>query len=331
MTEVIIVIGNKIRSFCLGAEVSGTLDNVIDARNIVKEYNGKRVVKEISFCVKPRECFGLLGPNGAGKSSTVKMIYCFTSITAGTLLVLGMDVRTRPRDIKRRIGVVAQDNNLDPDLTVLENLLVYAGFFDIPARTALGKAEELLDFFDLTGYKKEKVDKLSGGMKRRLAIARALINSPEILVLDEPTTGLDPQARHLVWQRLRKLKENGVTLLLTTHYMEEASQLCDRIVFIDDGKILEEGPPHQLIKKHIGEQILEIGRGAELMEKIVFTAGDKIKGYMVIGDTLFIYPSDGQSLMEALRPLALQFSYQTMRYATLEDVFLKLTGKELAG
>lgn len=307
------------------------MDFVITAQDLVKAYNGKQAVREISFAVKPRECFGLLGPNGAGKSSTVKMIYCFSPVTSGTLTVLGLDVRKKARDIKRRIGVVAQDNNLDTDLTVLENLLVYASFFDMPAGPALSRSLELLDFFGLLDDQGKKVDSLSGGMKRRLTIARALINSPEILILDEPTTGLDPQARHLVWQRLRRLKEQGVTLLLTTHYMDEAAQLCDRLVIIDNGKILEEGFPRELVIKHVGDEVLEIGRGAEHLEDILEAGGPHVKGHMIIGDALFLYPSDGQALLEALRPLSRRFFHQMLRYATLEDVFLKLTGRGLAG
>jgi lipooligosaccharide transport system ATP-binding protein len=305
--------------------------SVISARGLVKEYNSKQAVKGIDFFVKARECFGLLGPNGAGKSSTVKMIYCFSPATAGTLQVLGMDVREKPGEIKKRIGVVAQENNLDTDLTVMENLLTYASFFDIPPGQTRRQAQELLDFFELSGCQEKKVDELSGGMKRRLTIARALINSPELLILDEPTTGLDPQARHLVWQRLRRLKEQGVTLLLTTHYMDEAAQLCDRLVIIDDGKILEEGYPGDLVAKHVGDEVLEIGRGAELLEDILKSGENNIKGHRIIGDTLFVYPTDGQVLIEKLRPLSRRFSHQLLRHATLEDVFLKLTGRGLAG
>lgn len=307
------------------------MEPVISARGLVKAYNGKQAVKAIHFQVQPRECFGLLGPNGAGKSSTVKMIYGFSPVTAGTLLVLGLDVGKKAREIKRKLGVVAQDNNLDPDLTVLDNLLVYASFFDISSRQALPRALELLDFFGLSEQQREKVDFLSGGMKRRLTIARALINSPEILLLDEPTTGLDPQARHLVWQRLRRLKDQGVTLLLTTHYMDEAAQLCDRLVIIDQGKILEEGYPQELVTRHVGDQVLEIGRGVETMPEILQAGRGYIIDHRSIGDTLFVYPSNGQALLEALRPCSGHFSHLSLRHATLEDVFLKLTGRGLAG
>jgi len=305
------------------------LDFVVCAENLVKEYSGKRAVNKINFNVRRRECFGLLGPNGAGKSSTVKMIYCFSEVTDGHLMVLGMDVGKNPRQIKKRLGVVPQENNLDPDLSVIDNLFVYAGFFGISAEKAAGRAEELLNFFGLHGQKHDKVDSLSGGMKRRLMIARALINSPEILILDEPTTGLDPKARHLVWQRLRRLREQDVTLILTTHYMDEAAQLCDRLVIIDNGNILEEGIPHELVKKHIGGEVLEIGKGAEILGEIIEAGGENAKRYDLIGNSLFLYPLDGQELMDSLRPLLRKFSHVMLRQATLEDVFLKLTGRGL--
>jgi lipooligosaccharide transport system ATP-binding protein len=305
------------------------LDLVITAENLVKKYNDKTAVKGIRFHVRQKECFGILGPNGAGKSSIAKMVYCFSPVTAGDLFVLGMDVKLKPREIKKRLGVVAQDNNLDTDLTILENLLVYGSFFNIPARQVADASIEILDFFALYDYRNEKVDKLSGGMKRRLTIARALINSPEILILDEPTTGLDPQARHLLWQKLRSLKERGVTLLLTTHYMDEAEHLCDRLIIMDEGTILEEGQPGDLVAKHIGNQVLEIGLGSAAADDILNTGGRLIRGYKTVGDMLFIYPSDGQALIETLSPLTSRFSRVMLRGANLEDVFLKLTGRGL--
>ena len=305
------------------------MEPVIAANGLVKKYNGKAAVKSINFSVKQGECFGILGPNGAGKSSIAKMIYCFSPVTQGDLFVLGMNVREKQRSIKERLGVVPQENNLDTDLTVIENLIVYGSFFKIPTRTVQEKSEEMLDFFELLDYRNEKVDKLSGGMKRRLTIARALINSPLILILDEPTTGLDPQARHLVWQRLRRLKEQGVTLLLTTHYMDEAEHLCDRLVVIDEGVILEEGQPKELVLKHIGNEVLEVGRGAEMVDEILKVGGTDIKGFKIVGDMLFIYPEDGQTLIDRLRPISDSFSHQMLRHANLEDVFLKLTGRGL--
>lgn len=313
------------------ARISGVflLDYVITAQNLVKKYNDKTAVKGINFQVRQRECFGILGPNGAGKSSTAKMIYCFSPVSAGELIVLGMNVMSKPREIKKRLGVVAQDNNLDTDLTVLENLLVYGSFFNIPSRQIAEASLEILEFFALSDYVNEKVDRLSGGMKRRLTIARALINSPEILILDEPTTGLDPQARHLLWQKLRSLKERGVTLLLTTHYMDEAEHLCDRLIIMDEGTILEEGRPGDLVAKHIGDQVLEIGLGTAKADEIVNTGGGLIRGYKYVGEMMFLYPSDGQALIEALRPLTHCFSRVMLRGANLEDVFLKLTGRGL--
>lgn len=302
---------------------------VICARDLVKAFNGKEVVKGISFSVRQGECFGLLGPNGAGKSSTVKMIYCFLPVTSGTLTVIGLDVQEKPREIKRKLGVVAQENNLDNELTVMGNLLVYASFFNLSKREAQLKAEELLAFFGLEEYQYKKVETLSGGMKRRLTIARALVNSPEILILDEPTTGLDPQARHLVWQRLRSLKERGVTLLLTTHYMDEAVQLCDRLIIIDMGRILEDGRPRDLIGRHVGETLLEIRGDTGVLDSILENGCAYLKGHMIVGDTILLYPTDGQALIQALRPVSDRFSHQALRPATLEDVFLKLTGRGL--
>lgn len=305
------------------------LDHVITADNLVKKYNDRTAVKGINFNVLHRECFGILGPNGAGKSSIAKMVYCFSPVTSGKLMVLGMDVSLKPREIKKRLGVVAQDNNLDSDLTILENLRVYGSFFNIPASQLAAASMETLEFFALLDYRHEKVDKLSGGMKRRLTIARALINSPEILILDEPTTGLDPQARHMLWQKLRSLKERGVTLLLTTHYMDEAEHLCDRLIIMDEGTILEEGRPGNLVTKHIGSHVLEIGLGDADPGEVLKCGGGLVRGYKKVGDMLFLYPNDGQALIDTLRPLSRSFSRVMLRGANLEDVFLKLTGRGL--
>ncbi|MDI6906110.1 MAG: ATP-binding cassette domain-containing protein [Thermoanaerobacterales bacterium] len=306
------------------------MENVIIAENLVKEYNGLRAVAGIDFAVRARECFGLLGPNGAGKTSTVRMIYAFSPVTAGKLTVLGMDVRTRPREIKRRLGVVPQENNLDPDLKVLDNLLVYAGFFGLPRALAAAKARELLAFFGLEGKAGVKVDKLSGGMKRRLIIARALINDPAIVILDEPTTGLDPQARHLVWQKLRRLKERGVTLVLTTHYLDEAAQLCDRLVIMDRGRILEEGAPAEMVSRHIGAEVLELGLGGRDPAPVAAALESLVRGYQVVGENLVLYPHEGKVLLNAVQALPWRFGHQLLRPATLEDVFLKLTGRGLS-
>ncbi len=314
------------------------MHEVVLAKNLVKQYADFTAVNKINFAVQPGECFGFLGPNGAGKSTTVRMIYCFSPITSGQLLVLGQDVQHSIRAIKARLGVVAQEDNLDPDLTVRQNLLVFASYFKIPKAEVAIRSDELLAFFDLTHKANTQVEELSGGMKRRLAIARALINRPELLILDEPTTGLDPQARHLVWQKLRSLKNQGVTLLLTTHYMDEATQLCDRLVIMNQGNILEEGQPKELIARHIGKEVLQLTLEVEQLncvrELLLKATSDwPINGQLVVGEALFLFTNQGETLAQLLRtqlqsqglapiPLAL-------RPATLEDVFLKLTGRGL--
>ena len=233
---------------------------IIEARGLYKEYSGYPAVKHIDFTVERAECFGFLGPNGAGKTTTMNMVQGYVTITGGTLRIFGMDVRGNERKIKARLGVVPQENNLDPDLSVIENLRVYARYFDIPKAEAQRRAESLLEMMSLSDKKDEKITKLSGGMKRRLMVARALINESDLIMLDEPTTGLDPQARHLIWQKLRALKREGRTMVLTTHYMEEAAHLCDRIVVMDEGKILALGTPAELIR-YIREG--ERGRAAD--------------------------------------------------------------------
>ena len=232
--------------------------NTIEAKELVKRFGLLTAVDQICFNVRERECFGFLGPNGAGKTSTMKMIYCASPVTAGSLRVLGLDVQTSARQIKARLGVVPQENNLDPDLPVRRNLLTYSRYFGLSVREAKKRTDQLLEELGLAGRANDKVDVLSGGMKRRLLIARGLINRPDLLILDEPTTGLDPQARHLIWQRLRQLKREGVTLLVTTHYMDEAAQLCDRIVVLDRGRILIEGNPAELVKCEVGEEVVEL-------------------------------------------------------------------------
>lgn len=303
---------------------------VITADGLVKEYkNGFRAVNGISFTVQKQECFGILGPNGAGKTTTARMIYGFSPVTAGKLTVLGLDVTRHARQIKARLGVVPQENNLDNDLEVLQNLLVYASFFRIPERISRSRALELLDFFGLADKQNARVEQLSGGMKRRLTIARALINDPEIIILDEPTTGLDPQARHLVWQRLRLLRDRGVTLILTTHYLEEASQLCDRLIIMDRGDILDEGAPDALVQRHIGNEVLEVGQGAAAADDLLRRFTGEINGHQVVGDNLVLYPQNGRELLARLQALPGEFSHFLLRPATLEDVFLKLTGRGL--
>lgn len=302
---------------------------IVIAKELQKNYGDFQAVKGIDFKIYSGQCFGILGPNGAGKTTTVSMLYCFLPVTAGKLEVLGMDVKNFPREIKRRLGVVPQENNLDLELTVLENLILYASYFDIKKSTAQTKALELLAFFNLLEKKDVDVDKLSGGMKRRLALARGLINSPELLILDEPTTGLDPEARHIIWQHLRLLKQQGLTIVLTTHYLEEASQLCDYLFIIDQGEIIEEGSPHALVEKHIGKHVIELELSEEKHNLLINEFQPNIKGHQLLGSTLFLYLCDeGQAMVSKLQQYPF-ISYQLLRPANLEDVFLKLTGKGL--
>jgi lipooligosaccharide transport system ATP-binding protein len=299
------------------------------ARNLKKSYNGFEAVKGVDFEVHPGECFGFLGPNGAGKTTTMKMIYGAVIPTDGKLEVAGLDVRRHEREIKRRIGVVPQENNLDDYLKVRENLLVYGRYYDLPRKLALQRADELLDFVQLTEKADSRVEQLSGGMKRRLLIARALINDPEIVVLDEPTTGLDPQARHLVWDRLRTLATEGKTLLLTTHYMEEAARLCDRLVIMEGGLIIAEGAPEQLVEEHVSPQVLEFRARPEDLERLrplVEAASDAVERS---GEALLAFTADGDGLMEEVRASGIEVDNTVYRRAGLEDVFLRLTGRRL--
>jgi len=308
-------------------------DYIISAGDLVKRFGDFEAVKGVSFAVSRGECFGLLGPNGAGKTSIVKMIYGFSPVTSGKLEVFGEDIMARARNIKARIGVVSQEDNLDPELSVRENLLVYAGYFRMKKDLAQKRADEILAFMDLRDKSGEVVEHLSGGLKRRLTIGRALINRPELLILDEPTTGLDPYARHLVWQRLRKLKESGTTMLLTTHYLEEASQLCDRLIIIHHGKILEEGTPRGLIEGYVGNEALELG--VDPLHRDLLTEGceDLIRARQTLGDDLVLFTDRGRELAERIseRAVSLDVSinYRRLRPANLEDVFLHLTGETL--
>jgi lipooligosaccharide transport system ATP-binding protein len=304
---------------------------IINARNLVKRYNGKAVVNSINFQVYRGECFGILGPNGAGKTTTVRMIYGLSRISDGELTVMGLIVGRHSREIRKHLGVVSQDNNLDPDLTVWENMKMFARYYGLQPGQIKGHLMHLLDLMDLTGSANARVETLSGGMKRRLAIARSLINNPKLLILDEPTTGLDPQARHLVWQQLRKIKEQQITILLTTHYLEEATKLCDRLVIMDQGQILEEGKPLALVEKHVGPQVLELGLKSDppvWQEMIMTRFPQLLKGSWLLGDTLHLYTGNGSRLLQELQEIDPPSHYHLLRAATLEDVFLKLTGKE---
>ena len=299
------------------------------ARNLKKSYDGFEAVKGVEFEVRRGECFGFLGPNGAGKTTTMKMIYGAVIPTSGELDVAGLDVRRSEREIKRRIGVVPQENNLDDELKVKENLLVYGRYYDLPRKLALQRADELLDFVQLTEKANSRVEQLSGGMKRRLLIARALINDPEIVVLDEPTTGLDPQARHLVWDRLRALTSEGKTLLLTTHYMEEAARLCDRLVIMEGGLIIAEGSPKELVEKYVSPQVVEFRaspRALDELRPLVEAAADAVERS---GEALVAFTADADALTEKVRESGTEVENIVQRQAGLEDVFLRLTGRRL--
>ena len=303
------------------------MNTLVSAKDLRKNYGSLTAVDGISFEIQEGECFGFLGPNGAGKTTTVKMIHCVSPVTSGTLIVNGLPAHINNRALKKMTGIIPQEITLDVDLTVYENLIIFAKFFDIPKREAKKRIAELLHFVELEAKRNSKISELSTGMKRRLLVARALLNHPKLIVADEPTTGLDPQARHLIWQRLRQLKSEGVTLILTTQYMEEAQQLCDRIVVMHQGKILKEGVPTKLVAEQIGREVVEVRVPKEEDERIVGQLAEFSSGHERVGDTLYFYCRDGQGLMKKLVELDLH-NYLT-RPATLEDVFLKLTGRSL--
>lgn len=297
---------------------------IIEARGLRKEFGALTAVDGISFSVMPGEVFGFLGPNGAGKTTTMKMIECVTPRTAGTLSVFSQDVDRDPGAIKRWLGVVPQETNLDPDFTCFENLIVYARYFGIPPREAAEKAEELLAFVQLSEKRDVAIEKLSGGMKRRLILARALVNSPRLLILDEPTIGLDPQARHLMWERLRTLQAMGNTIVLTTHYLEEAERLCNRLVIMDQGKILVEGSPLDLVRRYAGEEIVEVDHTPEA----VTCLQEMGARFEVYGDMVQAFSDKPKEV--ATRLLATCDPGRVfVRRGSLEDVFLSLTGRAL--
>lgn len=306
---------------------------IISAKGLRKDYGSFEAVRGVDFGVKPGECLGLLGPNGAGKSTIVKMIYGFTPKSSGELYVLGRNIDVELRAIKAGIGIVPQEDNLDPELTIWDNLLIYAGYFQIPHDIAVERVEEVLQFMELTEKKNEVVQSLSGGMKRRLTLGRALLNQPRLLILDEPTTGLDPYARHILWQRLRKLKEAGTTMLLTTHYLEEASQLCDRLVILYKGEIIEEGSPQHLIDKHVGKEVLELGIAPEQREALLAEAASLMNASQLLGDNVLLFTNEGEALSalvsEKEKTMGFSCYYRRLRPSTLEDVFFKLTGESL--
>jgi len=301
---------------------------VVRASGLRKLFGDVEAVRGISFIVAKRECFGFLGPNGAGKTTTMKMIGCVSPATSGVFSVFGLDPKRSLRQIKAKIGVVPQEPNLDDALPVEENLTVYARFFNVPSVLAKRRAEELLGFMELTEKRDSKVADLSGGMKRRLLISRALMSDPELLILDEPTTGLDPQARHLVWDKMFELKKRGVTQIVTTHYMDEAQQLCDRLVVMDRGLIMEEGSPTELIEKHIGREVLEMRLPSNLIDQIP-KDDSLIRGYDTYRDLLLLYSDDADTLLDRMKSKGVESDYASVRRSTLEDVFLKLTGRRL--
>ncbi|MFR9778755.1 ABC transporter ATP-binding protein [Micromonospora sp. MS34] len=302
---------------------------LIQARGLVKRFGGFTAVNGIDVEVRPGEAFGFLGPNGAGKSSTMRMIGCISPPSGGELRILGMDpVRDGPA-IRARLGVCPQLDSLDPELTVRENLTTYARYFGIPRRVARERAAELLDFVQLAERAESKVEPLSGGMKRRLTIARALVNNPEIVLLDEPTTGLDPQARHLVWERLFRLKQQGVTLVLTTHYMDEAEQLCDRLVVMDGGRIVAEGSPRALIEEHSTREVVELRFATESQETFAGKLDGLGERIEVLPDRILLYVADGDAAVADVAARGLVPASVLVRRSSLEDVFLHLTGRTL--
>jgi lipooligosaccharide transport system ATP-binding protein len=301
---------------------------LIHARGLVKQFGNLTAVDAIDFDVQRGEAFGFLGPNGAGKSSTMRMIGCVSPPTSGTLRILDLDPVQDGPEIRGRLGVVPQADTLDNELTVRENLVIYGRYFGLSRREVREKADELLAFVQLSERGDSKVEPLSGGMKRRLTIARSLVNDPEVLLLDEPTTGLDPQARHVVWDRLFRLKQRGVTLVLTTHYMDEAEQLCDRLVIMDRGSIAEEGSPAELIRRLSTREVVELRFADEAPHVEPETFDGRVARVEVLPDRVLLYTDDGDALVpsahETLHPQSV-----LVRRSTLEDVFLRLTGRTL--
>ncbi|HEV7526372.1 MAG TPA: ABC transporter ATP-binding protein [Acidimicrobiia bacterium] len=303
---------------------------MIEARALVKRFGSFVAVDGIDFEIAPGEAFGFLGPNGAGKTSTMRMIGCVSPRSAGELRVLGLDPAHDGPEIRSRLGVVPQEDNLDTELTVWDNLMIYGRYFDLPRAVIRERATELLEFVQLSDRRDSRVDPLSGGMKRRLTIARSLINRPEALLLDEPTTGLDPQARHLLWDRLYQLKRSGVTLVLTTHYMDEAEQLCDRLVIMDNARIVAEGSPRQLIVDNVTREVVEVRLPIDADTAVEVARlkrfGDRIEG---LADRVLVYTDDGDATARAVADDGFDADSVLVRRASLEDVFLILTGRSL--
>jgi len=302
---------------------------IVQARGLRKSFGPTEAVRGIDFEVKTGECFGFLGPNGAGKTTTMRMIGCVSPSTSGSLKVFGLDTQSSGRKIKQRLGVVPQEANLDEELPVWENLTVYARFFNIPSSVALDRSKQLLEFMELTEKRQARVSELSGGMRRRLLISRAMMNNPDLMILDEPTTGLDPQARHLVWDKLFELRKRGVTQIVTTHYMDEAEQLCDRLAIMDQGQIVENDTPQSLVQRHTGREVLEIRVSENEKSRILSLQSELVKGHDSYRDLLILYSDDADQLLETIKNTTINTDYTIVRRSGLEDVFLKLTGRRL--
>ena len=299
---------------------------LVIAERLTKRFGDLTAVDGIDFSIRAGEVVGFLGPNGAGKTTTIRMLTCSSPLTSGSLKVFGLDVSRAPRDIKAQLGVVPQDDNYDPDLTVIENLVTYGRYFGLARKVVVGRARELLRFVQLLEKSDRKMDELSGGMKRRLILARSLVNEPRLLVLDEPTTGLDPQGRRMIWERLRELKHKGVTIVITTHYMDEAEQICDRLLIVDHGRIIAEGSPKGLIEQHAGREVLEVTPDQPVEGELP----DVLKEcrFQRLGDKFEVFTEDCPAALERIRA-GIKLASFGVRRATLEDVFIRLTGREL--
>jgi len=304
-------------------------EELIVARGLTKKFGDFTAVDGIDFSVYRGESFGLLGPNGAGKSTTMRIIGATSQRTSGDITILGKDPEKFGPQIRAHLGVIPQKDNLDEQLTVTENLYIYGRYFGLAPKLIKNKVDELLEFAQLEEKRDAKVESLSGGMKRRLTIARALVSDPDILILDEPTTGLDPQARHILWDRLFRLKEKGVTLVITTHFMDEAEQLCERLIVIDRGKIMAEGSPAELIKNYSSKEVLELRFGSEKNEEIADKLRDKCDRLEVLPDRILLYAEDAEHALEDIMRTGLHPRTSLVRRSSLEDVFLRLTGRTL--
>jgi lipooligosaccharide transport system ATP-binding protein len=302
---------------------------MVEAHGLVKRFGDFVAVDGVDFTIEKGESFGFLGPNGAGKTSTMRMISCISTLSGGSLRVLGLDPTSDGPRIRSRMGLVPQEDSLDTELTVLDNLMIYGRYFDMPRKVVRERADQLLEFAQLTDRANDRVDPLSGGMKRRLTIARALISNPDLLILDEPTTGLDPQARHLLWDRLYRLKQDGVTLVITTHYMDEAEQLCDRLVVMDKGRFAAEGSPRELIDEYSTREVVELRFAPGAHEEVAPSLADLADRIEILPDRILLYTDDGDAALAEVARLGHVARTTLVRRSTLEDVFLRLTGRTL--